>query len=410
MEVEEFKSLSKEELIDLYKSNGRSMGNIGVIINRGRKYVQEHYNNMGLKHIRQLLIEEDIENYYKSPKRCLCCGKVLDWEIRNNKFCSRSCSASYKNSHLSLDQKEKKNESIRRSIIDYYSKEIDGYDGSPIGIKIRKRTKIHNELINSKYKSLNLRNINPGECFICGSKNCNNEFCKEHNFLQLVGLAKHIGFDATTIGTDKVFNEFNRCREILFDLYWNQNLSVIEIGKLFNYNRNPYLLFNKYFNIPVRTSSESVTNAIKLGKLNYQNNHSNTFLTENHLTWYNELVFLRSSYEIDYANYLDNAKIYYEVENLRLDYFDTQQNKTRIAIPDFYLKDLNTIVEIKSDYTLDIQNMLDKVVAYLDLGYKFSLILEHEEVDIFNIDNLLPKDRLDKIRNNSLGKLIKPLP
>ena len=40
------------------------------------------------------------------------------------------------------------------------------------------------------------------------------------------------------------------------------------------------------------------------------------------------------------------------------------------------------IVEIKSDWTLNIQEMKDKVKAYNDLGYNFKLILEHQEVDL----------------------------
>jgi len=40
------------------------------------------------------------------------------------------------------------------------------------------------------------------------------------------------------------------------------------------------------------------------------------------------------------------------------------------------------IIEIKSIFTLDIQNMKDKVKAYKDLGYNFKLILEHQEVDL----------------------------
>ena len=46
------------------------------------------------------------------------------------------------------------------------------------------------------------------------------------------------------------------------------------------------------------------------------------------------------------------------------------------------MSDLNTIVEIKSNYTLDIQEMKDKVKEYKNLGYNFKLILEHQEVDL----------------------------
>lgn len=48
-----------------------------------------------------------------------------------------------------------------------------------------------------------------------------------------------------------------------------------------------------------------------------------------------------------------------------------------------YLPNTNTIVEIKSEYTYDKQNMIDKSNAYKANGYKFKLILEHVEYDCF---------------------------
>lgn len=111
----------------------------------------------------------------------------------------------------------------------------------------------------------------------------------------------------------------------------------------------------------------------------------NSYHDEYHKTWDNNIVYLRSSYETEYANILDNEKIHYEVETLKIKYFDTQLNKERIAIPDFYIKDKNLIVEIKSNFTLDIQNMKDKVISYKNNGYDFKLILEHKEVDLYSL-------------------------
>lgn len=54
----------------------------------------------------------------------------------------------------------------------------------------------------------------------------------------------------------------------------------------------------------------------------------------------------------------------------------------RYAIPDFYLIEQNTIVEIKSTFTLNIQEMKDKQQAYVKLGYQFKLILNNKEVDL----------------------------
>ena len=69
------------------------------------------------------------------------------------------------------------------------------------------------------------------------------------------------------------------------------------------------------------------------------------------------------------------------MENFRIEYFDSNQNKFRVAIPDFYLPRTNTIIEIKSTRTYDKQNMIDKSNQYKKLGYKFKLILDHKEYD-----------------------------
>lgn len=93
-------------------------------------------------------------------------------------------------------------------------------------------------------------------------------------------------------------------------------------------------------------------------------------------------IYLRSSYELDYAKFLDEHKIKYDVECFHIRYWDNNEKRYRLAIPDFYLIDSNTIVEIKSNYTLDIENMKDKFKEYEKLGFKTKLILEHKEVNI----------------------------
>ena len=65
-----------------------------------------------------------------------------------------------------------------------------------------------------------------------------------------------------------------------------------------------------------------------------------------------------------------------------LPYFDTQKQKYRTAIPDFYLPETNTIVEIKSGWAYDEINMKDKIVAYKNKNYLFKLILDKKEQDI----------------------------
>lgn len=49
-----------------------------------------------------------------------------------------------------------------------------------------------------------------------------------------------------------------------------------------------------------------------------------------------------------------------------------------MAIPDFYIPSENKIVEIKSDWTYDEQNMKDRIKAYKKHGYTVDVILEHK--------------------------------
>ena len=101
-----------------------------------------------------------------------------------------------------------------------------------------------------------------------------------------------------------------------------------------------------------------------------------------HITWNNKEVYLRSSYELDYAKELDKQQIDYEVEFKYIKYWDSQKQEYRCAIPDFYIPKDNMIVEIKSSYTLNKQNMKDKMKAYKELGYNFKLICDHKELKI----------------------------
>ena len=86
--------------------------------------------------------------------------------------------------------------------------------------------------------------------------------------------------------------------------------------------------------------------------------------------------------QVKTAKELDEQKIDYEVESLVIPYFDSQKEKYRCAIPDFYIPNQNLIVEIKSNWTLNKQNMIDKFESYKQLGYNYKLICEHKEIKL----------------------------
>ncbi len=171
--------------------------------------------------------------------------------------------------------------------------------------------------------------------------------------------------------------EFFKIQSMLYTEYHIKCESMLTLMKHFNIpsSRTMDIIF-RLFDIEARSFSESQSNAITTNRVVMPNN--NKFKNIFHTTWFGETFCLRSSYEEDYAKLLDQSQTKYFVEHLRIKYFNSNQKRYRIAIPDFYLPETNTIVEVKSTYWLDETEMRDKKEAYTSLGYKFILNLEHQ--------------------------------
>lgn len=92
-------------------------------------------NGRGMKRVDNLLLEYNIslyyfnneKNYYKNPKYCKHCHKVLPYNKRNNNFCNNSCSASFNNKKrkLSEETKDKIRNSLLKSEIKLISKKCE---------------------------------------------------------------------------------------------------------------------------------------------------------------------------------------------------------------------------------------------------------------------------------------------
>lgn len=395
--------LTDEELITLFKECNYSAQEVSRRFGKFKDYARRIYKNRGIdcNKIKKDFELSKIDKYNKNPNRCQRCKEPLDWKHRNNKYCSSSCAASENNKKRSekslkptkIKKEVKVEEKLKTKLTATYAD--------------RRLSNLHNNLLKDRYAPLNIKEVSPGCCHVCGEYHCKKKFCKKHNFQQLIGLVKHFGFNAKIIGTSEVFKEFNRVRKIIYDLYWIEGKSLLELGKMFGFSdgRMPSYLF-KILEIPLRTLSQATSNSIKLGKLKIVSD-KNCGIIKNikqswHETWNGEKVYLRSSYELDYAKELDFNRVKYCVEYLKVEYYDSILNKMRIAIPDFYLPDTNEIVEIKSDFTLNIQEMIDKFNKYKELGYFPKLILEHEEVDLFNIENLIDASRLNLIKRHNI--------
>jgi len=112
---------------------------------------------------------------------------------------------------------------------------------------------------------------------------------------------------------------------MLYEMYWNQHMSSTEICNVFHYPSIANLTAKvfKYLEIPSKNCSQSVSENILMGRTEIITTGFN-YKDDYHTTWDNKQVYLRSSYETDFANILDEQQIPYEVEALRIRYFDTQ--------------------------------------------------------------------------------------
>lgn len=330
---------------------------------RVAKYAKTCSENYRKTHVHIPILEKRI---------CPKCGKEFEIDLKksNRKFCSRTCANGHK---VSDETKQKISKGLNE-----YNKSSHNFVGVGELVNyvnnIEKLPKYHQNQLRKHF------------CIICGSikGECPRpDVCKSH---QLFKTLIKFGFNLDVKGTLKIIDEFDKVKHVIEEIY-NTHPSDKELCENWGYTSglSNFHKILKSLGIQTRNQSTSQYESLLLGKSKILSSPTPNYKQEWYITWENKKVFLRSSYEYDYAKYLDEQKISYDVERLKIEYFDTQQNKWRISIPDFYLPDTNEIIEIKSNWTLDIQNMKDKFLEYIRLGYNPKLILEHEEVDLYKL-------------------------
>lgn len=296
---------------------------------------------------------------------CEKCGSEHDGSYGSGRFCSIKCARSFSTSIESTKTKVAKCVNCRK----------------PLTISKRASSKTCKCSLCKKEEKVI-------KCKVCGSsyysvdKHCSNEFCKTHNIQGFDLLIKFFGFNKDKLGTSEAETEFNRVKKNIEDLYWKENMSSKDIAKKFNFPSKHSITQTvfKFLDIKPRSHKQATSNAFYTGKM--RNVVFNQYKCEWHKSWNGKFFFLRSSYETDYANKLDTLKVEYEVESLRIEYYNSAKREYRCAIPDFYLPNTNTIVEIKSKWTLDTQEMKDKIKSYLENGYNFKLIINGIETEL----------------------------
>ena len=235
------------------------------------------------------------------------------------------------------------------------------------------------------------KNLTVKTCKVCGDDLCHGNhinICK-HTKKWFINL-ECFGFDLNKFGTLDVFDEFEKIKKLLYKEYFVNMLSVDCIVKKYNYTgttENFVHILKDGFGFKLRTFKESTSVSIEEGR--YKINSAYSFKTGYKMTWDGKMFFYRSSYELKYSEYLDDQKIKYNYESLRIKYFDTEKNKTRIAVPDFYLIDYNQIVEVKSRVTFKKQNIIDKFESYIKHGYDPLLFYEGESYTLEEVKEKL---------------------
>ncbi len=305
--------------------------------------------------------------------KCKNCGKEfevfeeeLKFPIKGDKyFCSRSC-ANVR--HHSKETKEKISKGVITSI-----KYLNN---------VQNRRKNNLELF---YKNENNEWVRKPKKYYCGSKELDEQnpdiSCRQSPkyFNKLIPF----GLDITKLYTEDFIKEHTKVKQLLYKEYVENCLSPKDIYNKYNckeyFNNSETLLhLFKDWKFPIRGWSQAVINEFLKGKLK-SGKDSYHYNQQWYTTWNGKEVYLHSSYELDYAKELDEHQIDYEVEYFHIKYWDSQKQKYRCAIPDFYIPSTNTIVEIKSSWTLDEQNMKDRMKAYKELGYNTKLICDHKE-------------------------------
>ena len=318
------------------------------------------------------------DEYKLNPKHCIRCGAIIPFKKRINKFCTQSCAASYNNNKRITEGWKRSTESKLKTSQTIKSKPTKLLPCIKCGTLVTVASTTRKILCNN---CRHARKYKYTYKYTPKFKDVNKRAA--HYIFTYPNLCKLIGVCVDDVCESNIGDVFSKICNKLKSMYLDDQMSVGYIHKQINVNLNAINNILRYdCKIKFRTNQEanklSILYARKPIIENPYIHHQRGWLR----TWNGKNVYYRSSYEKEYIEQLNNQHVDFDTETIRILYFDTKKNRQRVAIPDIYISSTNTLVEIKSNYTLDLQNMKDKFTAYNNAGYKCKLILEHKEVDI----------------------------
>jgi len=96
-------------------------------------------------------------------------------------------------------------------------------------------------------------------------------------------------------------------------------------------------------------------------------------------------LYYQGTFELDFLEYCENNNILKYINNYRKGVKYIINNKDKVYFPDFFIEDINLIIEIKSTYTYnaDYEKNKLKEKSCKDLGYNYMFIIDknYEEFD-----------------------------
>lgn len=95
----DIKSLTNDQLIQLFKEKGCNLTQIEKDFNLGKNAAGRLYNKRGINYklVKEEWLKQQRTDYESNPKLCKQCGKPIPYEKKDNVFCSQSCSTIYTN-------------------------------------------------------------------------------------------------------------------------------------------------------------------------------------------------------------------------------------------------------------------------------------------------------------------------
>lgn len=302
------------------------------------------------------------QSIQKSERECEQCKNKFVYNEKEQRFCSQSCSATFKNKNRNPEIYEKVGKKNR----EHMKKQF---------IRVKKEN-----IKQEKHK-----------CKFCGTcfgvkleiRKCQ---CLGHRKqASIPALHKYFNLSTDNFGTRYFEQDIIQCIENIEELY-SEN-SLISLTQLVNYP-DPGNLRYLLLNLGVKTNnlSEAQKKSIKQGRATIPTGDKK--YKQGYITLNNKTYFYRSSYELEFAQTLADKNIDFDMESITVEYYDSQEETNRLAFPDFVFEKEKIIAEVKSTWTYDEQNMKDRFEAFAELGYTNYLWLD-KEFYILRHDNFI---------------------